>query len=170
MVSLYYDARLMHKIGKWPKLSWYGQQCGKDPSFDYKLVHDFPLQCWVYWLQWWTFYNTRHATTRKSSASDTVDFSGKLLDTWTSWQLKQHGSLGPLDLLGESLDSWHLGPFGNFDILWSLWWFKLLRDLFGSFLGKHLNSWCFGSLDNFLATFPPERSFGYLPQILSLHN
>ena len=43
--------------------------------------------------------------TRENLVLDNVDFSGNLLATWTSWQFEQHGSLGPLDLLREPLDS-----------------------------------------------------------------
>ena len=190
MVIFYDDTRLMHKIGKYPKISRHAQQREKDLSFDFMFVQDLLLQYWVHRLQWWAFYNTRNATARKNSASDNVDFSGKLLDTWTSWifwtfgslggalgfltsrtfwQFRQHGSLGPLDLLAI----WILDPLGHFDILWSLWWFKLLGYLFGFFLGKLLNSWYFGIPDVFfffLVAFPLKRSFGYLWQILSLHN
>jgi len=43
--------------------------------------------------------------TRVNLVLDNVDFLGKLLATWTSWQFEQHGSLRPLDLLREPMDS-----------------------------------------------------------------
>lgn len=119
---------------------------------------------------------------------DNMDLLRESLDYWhlgplailTSWQFGSstvgslEGTLGiltsrPFDNL-DLLATWILDLLGHFDISWSIWWFKLLDNLFGSFLGKLLNSWCFGILDSFSVAFPPERNFGYLPQILSLHN
>ena len=75
---------------------------------------------------------------RKSLASDNVDFSGKLLDTCTSWQFRQDGSLGPLDLFEdffETFTSWQFrqhGSLGPLDLLKDL---GFLAIFFGSSLG-----------------------------------
>ena len=60
---------------------------------------------------------TRNATARKNSASDNVDFSGKLLDTWTSWIFWTFGSLGgALGFLTSRTfwQFWHLGDLDPF--------------------------------------------------------
>ena len=67
---------------------------------------------------------TRNAIARKSSTFDTVDFSGKLLDTWISWTWTAwiswtFGSLeGAIGFLTSRI-------FGNFDVLtiWIFWQF-----------------------------------------------
>ena len=68
------------------------------PFFDYMLVQYLLLQCWVHWLQYWAFYNTRNATARKSSAFNNVEFSRRVLDsdlfvTWIAWISWTFGSL-----------------------------------------------------------------------------
>ena len=76
-----------------------------------------------------------NAITRKSSAFDNVDFSGKLLDTCTSWQFRQHGSLGPLDLFEDFLatcTSWQIrqhGTLGPSDLLEDLGLLAIFLDL-----------------------------------------
>ena len=76
-----------------------------------------------------------NATARKSSAFDNVDFLGKLLDTCTSWQFRQHGSLGPLDLFEDFLatcTSWQIrqhGSLGPSDLLEDLGLLAIFLDL-----------------------------------------
>ena len=90
------------------------------PSFDYMFVQYSLLQRRVHQLQWWVFYNTR-----KCNYEEKLSF-------WQCRLLRE--ALGPLDLLGEPLDSWHLEPLailkfwqfgslGNLDLgpSWPLW-------------------------------------------------
>ena len=130
---------------------WYCRLLGE------ALGHLDPLVTWIAWI-YWTFGSLGGALGFLTSRT-----------FWQFWHLGNLGIMGPIGPL-DLFAIWILDPFSHFDILWSLWWFKLLWNLFGSFLGKLLNSWCFGILDGFLATFPPKQSFGFLPQVLSLHN
>jgi len=137
-------------------------------SFDYFLLF---LQCWVHQLQWLAFYNTRNCDHEEMLGLWQCRLLGEalghldLLVTWTtriSWTFRSfEGALGFLTswTFGnfDILAIWILEPLDHFDILWSLWWFKLLGNLFGSFLGKLLTSWCFGILHSFsVASLPGE--------------
>ena len=97
MVSFYYDAKLMHKIGKELKLSWYTWQCRTGPLLITCLYTIFFYNTGFIGSNSGPFTIQGNAITRKSLASDNVDFMGKLLDTWISWTFwSLEGALGLL--------------------------------------------------------------------------
>ena len=153
MVSFYYDAKLMRKIDKYPKLSWYAWQCWVNPLLITCLYNIFFYNAGFIGSNNGPFTIQEMQLRGKAQGSSwTLGSLGGALGFLTSrtfWQFWHLGNLGSVDLLAI----WILDLLGHFDILWSHWWFKLLGNLFLSFLGKLLNFWCFGIFDSSISSW-----------------